>query len=330
MIPPLRYGTLVPSSSGDSIVRASRLCKSYGGFRAVKDLSFEVPKGQVVGFLGPNGAGKSTTLRMLAGYLGPSSGQAWVNGHSVTDAGDRARESIGYMPESAPLYPEMRVREYLGFRAELKRVPRMKRKAAVGRAIEAAILHDVRDVLIGQLSKGYRQRVGLADALVASPPLLILDEPTAGLDPNQIRDVRALVEELSETHTILLSTHILSEVEAICSRAVVIARGELVAEGTLEELRALQKPKGCTFRLRSTRAAAKASLGVVAGLKKVEADADIGGVIRVRVDFDDPELGEEATERCVARMAADGIGILEVKPLSGLEHVFAKLTEDAR
>ena len=318
------------SSSGESIVRASRLCKSYGAFRAVKDLSFEVRKGEVVGFLGPNGAGKSTTLRMLAGYLGPSSGHAWVNGHSVTDSGDRARESIGYMPESAPLYPEMRVREYLGFRAELKRVPRMKRKAAVGRAIEAAILHDVRDVLIGQLSKGYRQRVGLADALVASPPLLILDEPTAGLDPNQIRDVRALVGELSETHTILLSTHILSEVEAICSRAVVIARGELVAEGTLEELRALQKPKGCTLRLRGTRAAAKLALGGVSGLKSINAEAEGGGLIRVRVDFVDPELGEAATEHCVARLAAEGLGILEVRPLSGLEHVFAKLTEDAQ
>ena len=309
------------------MIRARRLSKDYGAFRAVKDLSFEVHPGEVVGFLGPNGAGKSTTLRMLSGFLGATSGEAWVNGFSVIDEGDKARESLGYMPESSPLYPEMRVREYLSFRAELKRVPRAKRASNLRRSLEAANLVEVADVLIGQLSKGFRQRVGIADALVANPPLLILDEPTAGLDPNQIREVRALIEELSEEHTILLSTHILSEVEAVCSRAVVIARGELVADGTLEELRALQKPKGVSVRVRGGEAEVKQTLRQVSGVKKVSVERYDQSSVRASVAFNDPELGEVSVEQCVAALCEAKLGVLEVQPQSGLEHVFAKLTE---
>ncbi len=309
------------------MIRARRLSKDYGAFRAVKDLSFEVHPGEVVGFLGPNGAGKSTTLRMLSGFLGATSGEAWVNGFSVIDEGDKARESLGYMPESSPLYPEMRVREYLAFRAELKRVPRAKRASNLRRSLEAANLVEVADVLIGQLSKGFRQRVGIADALVANPPLLILDEPTAGLDPNQIREVRALIEELSEEHTILLSTHILSEVEAVCSRAVVIARGELVADGTLEELRALQKPKGVSVRVRGGEAEVKQTLRQVSGVKKVSVERYDQSSVRASVAFNDPELGEVSVEQCVAALCEAKLGVLEVQPQSGLEHVFAKLTE---
>jgi ABC-2 type transport system ATP-binding protein len=314
-------------SAEEPMIRARRLSKDYGPFRAVKDLSFEVHPGEVVGFLGPNGAGKSTTLRMLSGFLGATSGEAWINGFSVIDEGDKARESLGYMPESSPLYPEMRVREYLAFRAELKRVPRAKRASNLRRSLEAANLVEVADVLIGQLSKGFRQRVGIADALVANPPLLILDEPTAGLDPNQIREVRALIEELSEEHTILLSTHILSEVEAVCSRAVVIARGELVADGTLEELRALQKPKGVGVRVRGSEAEVKQTLRQVSGVKKVSVERYDQSSVRASVAFNDPELGEVGVEQCVAALCEAKLGVLEVLPQSGLEHVFAKLTE---
>jgi ABC-2 type transport system ATP-binding protein len=313
----------------DTMVRAERLSKSYGSFRAVHELSFEVLRGEVVGFLGPNGAGKSTTLRMLSGFLGATSGEAWVNGYSVVEEGDKARESIGYMPESAPLYVEMRVREYLAFRAELKRVPSGKRRAQIERALEAATLVDVADVIIGQLSKGYRQRVGLADALVSSPPLLILDEPTAGLDPNQIREVRALIEELSAEHTILLSTHILSEVEAVCTRAVVIARGELVAEGTLAELRALQKPSGVSIRARSDGAALRALLGERSLVSRVDVGDSVDGTTTVHASFLDESRGEEAVIGCVAALVSAGIGVLSVTPQSGLEHVFAMLTKEA-
>jgi ABC-2 type transport system ATP-binding protein len=316
------------AAARDTMVRAKRLSKSYGSFRAVHDLSFEVPRGEVVGFLGPNGAGKSTTLRMLSGFLGASSGEAWVNGYSVVEEGDKARESIGYMPESAPLYLEMRVREYLSFRAELKRVPSAKRRGQIERALEAATLVDVADVIIGQLSKGYRQRVGLADALVSSPPLLILDEPTAGLDPNQIREVRALIEELSAEHTILLSTHILSEVEAVCTRAVVIARGELVAEGTLAELRALQKPSGVSIRARSEAKALRALLRARPLVSKVDVGDSIDGATTVFASFSDESQGEEAVMDCVAALVAADIGVLAVTPQSGLEHVFAMLTKE--
>jgi ABC-2 type transport system ATP-binding protein len=222
------------------MIEVEHLSKSYGSLVAVRDVSFRVERGQVVGFLGPNGAGKTTTLRILAGFLGASSGSARVAGYDVFEDRLRARQSIGYMPEAAPLYPEMRAGEYLAFRAELKGVPRRQRRKEVERALGLAGARDMADVTNAHLSKGYRQRIGLADALLGSPPLLVLDEPTTGLDPNQMREVRLLLRELAAEHTILLSTHILSEVEATCDRAIVVARGRVVAEGTLAELRRLR------------------------------------------------------------------------------------------
>jgi ABC-2 type transport system ATP-binding protein len=219
------------------LIEVQGLCRSYGQLVAVRDLSFEVGHGEVVGFLGPNGAGKSTTLRMIVGYLGPSHGRVRVAGHDVVEEPLRARQAIGYMPESAPLYPEMRVSEYLAFRARLKRIARSGNRREVERVMSLANVTEVGRSLIGTLSRGFRQRVALADALLGNPPLLILDEPTAGLDPNQIHDVRELIGELGDTHTVLLSTHILSEVESICNRAIVIDRGTLVAAGPIHELR---------------------------------------------------------------------------------------------
>ena len=232
------------------MIEVDKLTVSYGSFRAVDRVSFSVQAGEIVGFLGPNGAGKSTTLRVLAGFLGATSGAVRIAGIDVAEDSQRARARIGYMPEMSPLYPEMRVGEYLRFRAELKKVPRASRKEAVRTAMAEARVDDFEEVMIGHLSKGYRQRVGLADALVASPPLLILDEPTAGLDPNQIREVRSLIQKLGKDRTVLLSTHILSEVEATCSRAVVINRGRLVAEGSIDEIRAMRRPSGVRFVVR--------------------------------------------------------------------------------
>ena len=228
---------------GAPMISVQKLVKRYGKKLAVDDLSFEVDKGEVVGFLGPNGAGKSTTLRILARV--PRHVERDRDGrrprHQGPEASRRARRSAT-CPRAVPLYTEMRVAEYLAFRAELKRVARSDRKSAVDEAMQKANVDDVANVLIGNLSKGYRQRVGLADALVARPPLLVLDEPTAGLDPNQIREVRDVIKELGREHTVLLSTHILSEVEASCSRVVVIAKGKLVAEGTMEDL-AKKRPR---------------------------------------------------------------------------------------
>jgi ABC-2 type transport system ATP-binding protein len=310
------------------MIEVRSLHKWYGDFHAVDDLSFEVPRGEVVGFLGPNGAGKSTTLRILAGFLGASSGDVRVDGLSVVDEPIEARARIGYMPESCPLYVEMRVVEYLRFRAELKGVPSPKRRSAVDRAMSDAGLGGHEATIIGQLSKGYRQRVGIADALVASPPLLLLDEPTAGLDPNQIREVRDLVKRLSESHTILVSTHILSEVEATCTRAVVIARGKLVASGTIEELRALRRADALRLRLRASGDDAKRAVAGVDGVRRVLAeDHAVAGQQRLRVELEDPAEADATIEAVVRALSALEVGVLEVVPLGSLEDVFSKLTE---
>jgi ABC-2 type transport system ATP-binding protein len=246
------------------MIEVEHLSKQYGAHLAVDDISFQVNQGEIVGFLGPNGAGKSTTLRILAGFLGATSGRVRIAGHDIADEPMEARAALGYMPETSPLYPEMRVVEYLSFRAELTRVPRRARREAVARAMRDAGVDHVAGAIIGQLSKGYRQRVGLAGALVGDPPLLILDEPTAGLDPNQIREVRALVRRLGRDRTVFLSTHILPEVEATCTRALVIARGRLAAEGTIEEIRALRRSSGLRVTARGPLAAARAAAAAAA------------------------------------------------------------------
>ncbi len=219
------------------MIVVENLVKYYGEYQAVRGVSFQVPKGQVVGFLGPNGAGKSTTMRILAGYLTATSGRARIDGKDVFWDPIAARRSIGYMPENCPLYPEMRVEEYLKFRAGLKGLGWSARRKRIDYVLQRCWLKDVRRQLVGTLSKGYRQRVGLADALLADPPVLILDEPTAGLDPTQIRETRKLIRELGQEHTMLLSTHILSEVEMACDSAIIIYQGAVVANGTLADLR---------------------------------------------------------------------------------------------
>lgn len=219
------------------MITAQRLTKKFGIFLAVDSVDFEIGKGQVVGFLGPNGAGKTTTIRMICGYLRPSEGRVLVDGHDMAVEPRRGQRQIGYLPESAPLYTEMRVEEYLAFRAKLFGVPRRTRARAIGEAVGRCSLGEVRKRPISQLSKGYRQRVGLAAALVHQPPILILDEPTSGLDPTQIRELRGLIRELAGNHTILLSTHNLAEVELTCDRVIIFARGQVRAAGTIDQLR---------------------------------------------------------------------------------------------
>jgi len=311
------------------VIEVSNLTKDYGTVVAVRDLTFSVEKGEIVGFLGPNGAGKSTTLRVLSGFLGATSGRVCIAGHDVAQAPLAARRSLGYMPESAPLYPELRVSEYLLFRARLKEVPRGKQNTAIGSAMDRAGVAHMAGTVIGHLSKGYRQRVALADALVGDPPLLILDEPTAGLDPNQIREVRTLIKGLAGERTILLSTHILSEVEATCERAIVIDRGRLVAEGSIAALRARQHATELSLRVRDPAAGSEAAIARVSGLILREASVDATAVGRrsLRVGLSEGTDRESAIEALVRALTEAGIGIHALVPeQASLEQVFSELT----
>ena len=309
------------------MISVQNLVKRYGSKVAVDDVSFSVDKGEIVGFLGPNGAGKSTTLRIIAGFLGATSGTVTVAGHDIVTESFEARTKLGYMPEAVPLYPEMRVGEYLRYRAELKRVARGDRKDWVWDAMGKANVRDVANVVIGNLSKGYRQRVGLADALVARPPLLVLDEPTAGLDPNQIREVREVIRELRKEHTVLLSTHILSEVEASCSRVVVIARGKLVAAGTMEELAKKRRAAGLRVVVRGSASLAIETLKKIDGIAKATAESE-GDVHTIRCTWSKKhEAAPATTEAAVAALVAAGLHVREATAVkSSLEELFAELT----
>jgi len=218
------------------MIEVERLTKHYGPVAAIRDVSFNVAPGQIVGFLGPNGAGKSTTMRILACFMPASSGRARVAGHDVLNESMEVRRRIGYLPENVPLYTDMRVAPYLDFVAEVKGVPRSDRKRCVADVMDRCMVADVQNRLIGKLSKGYRQRVGLAQAIVSDPEVLILDEPTIGLDPKQITEIRSLIKSLAGQHTVILSTHILPEVSMVCSGVIIINNGSIVAQGPIDTL----------------------------------------------------------------------------------------------
>ena len=309
------------------MIKVEHLTKRFAATTAVDDISFDVQPNEVIGFLGPNGAGKSTTLKILTGFYAATSGKVEVGGEDVFRRPNAVKRSIGYLPESVPLYPEMRVHEYLGYRAALKCVRRSARKKAVELAIERCHLADVRKRIIGQLSKGYRQRVGLADALVGNPRILILDEPTIGLDPNQIRQIRKLIKELGQEHTIILSSHILPEVEAVCSRVLIINEGKIVGQGRPEELRAgiVGGSASVSVEVRDPDGTARAALEKVAGVRSVQDPEDRGdGLIRFAVTAD-KDIG--VRERIFDAAVAGGFKLLGLssKTLS-LEDVFVEIT----
>ncbi|MDO4295939.1 MAG: ABC transporter ATP-binding protein, partial [bacterium] len=218
------------------MIEVKNLVKKYGEHLAVDHLSFTVEDGYIYGFLGPNGAGKSTTMNMMTGYLGATSGDVLINGHNILEEPEEAKKNIGYLPELPPLYTDMTVMEYLEFAAELKKIPQKGRKDEILRAVQVTKLEGMERRLIRNLSKGYKQRVGLAQAILGMPPVIILDEPTVGLDPKQIIEIRDLIKELGRQHTVILSSHILSEVRAVCDRVMIIAHGKLVASDTPENL----------------------------------------------------------------------------------------------
>jgi ABC-2 type transport system ATP-binding protein len=307
------------------VIEVEHLSKSYGTRRAVDDLSFSVAKGEVVGFLGPNGAGKSTTLRMLTGFLPPTAGRIRIDGLDMLSAPVEAKKKIGYMPEACPLYGEMRVDEYLRYRAELKGVSRAQMTSRIGAALEMASVKEVAGRIIGQLSKGTKQRVGLADALVADPPLLVLDEPTAGLDPNQIRQVRDVIKGLAGQKTVLLSTHILPEVEASCGRVVIIHRGKLVREGTPDKIRSMGPGAAVMVVSRAAEDELVTTLRAIEGVDEVLVRDRVDGAIRCEVRG---TAADELGERVFAAIAAKGLTLRELRDVKGasLEDVFSALT----
>jgi len=305
------------------------LVKRYGARTAVDGISFSVEDGEIVGFLGPNGAGKSTTLRILTCFQPATSGTARVAGYDVFTQGIKVRENMGYLPESTPLYTEMRVRSYLEYRATLKGVPRAKRREYVDSAMERCHVTDVRDRIIGHLSKGYRQRVGLADALVHRPRVLILDEPTSGLDPNQVRDVRDLVKEISDRTTVLFSTHTIPWVEQVCRRAIIINRGKIVADGTLDELKTSVAPWARTeFRVGMDPSRAIEALEDLEGVILAE-NQTAGGDPRVRLLVRREDSDSVARRAAAAVAAAGGTASAPEVSDAEFEDLFTTLTRGA-
>ena len=315
------------------MIQVEHLAKHFGRTVAVDDVSFDVAKGEVVGFLGPNGAGKTTTLRVLTCFHPATAGSASLAGHDVYREPVAVRRSVGYLPENVPIYTDLRVEEYLRYRAALKGVPRSERRAAVGEAIERCGVGEVRRKLVGHVSRGFRQRVGLADALVARPPILILDEPTTGLDPNQRRRMKTLVRDLADRHTVLFSSHILSEVQDVSTRILVIHRGRLRADGTPGELLA-RSPGRCLSVTAAAPAAGDGSgaavaacLGGLPGVVEPQVVSEDDGYATVRAAI---EPGADPRDAAFEAMRAAGLAIRELKlDLPTLEQFFAQITEGA-
>lgn len=310
------------------MIVVENLTKVYGARVAVDNVNFNIAKGEIVGFLGPNGAGKSTTMRMLTGFLSPTAGRVTIGGHDMAENPIAAKQLLGYLPESPPLYPEMTVRDYLDFVAQLKGLDKARRKERLQFVLEKCFLQDRTNQVIGQLSKGYKQRVGIAQALIHNPPVLILDEPTSGLDPQQIIQIRALIQELAVDHTIILSTHILPEVQTTCNRVLIISGGKLVAEGSAEQLEAqLQGGMRVEMLVRASADALRARLGEFTDVRDVAVstrpETQPGLVV---AELTAPP-GTDPRERLANMVVGAGWGLVELKSVSlSLEEIFLKLT----
>jgi ABC-2 type transport system ATP-binding protein len=303
----------------DVLIQVEHLYRYYGHLCAVKGISFEVRRGEVLGFLGPNGAGKTTTMQIISGNLAPSAGSVRINGIDILDDPRQAKADLGYLPEQPPLYRELTVDEYLRYCARLNRIPRERQGQAIDRAKERCGLADVGRRLIGNLSKGYRQRVGIAQAIIHSPAVVILDEPTVGLDPIQIREIRGLIRELGGEHSVILSTHILPEVQAVCDRVQIIHRGELALNDTIAGLERHMLLSWIAVGLRNPPAAAE--LERVAGVAAVE---DLGEG-RFRLQYD-PDAGDVA-ERLVDAAVQRGWRLYEIRQeRRSLEEIFVDIT----
>ena len=310
----------------------NNLTKSYGGVKAVDDISFEVHHGEIVGFLGPNGAGKTTTMRMITSFLSPTSGSVAIEGKDIKEFSLETRKLIGYLPEQNPLYHDMNVMDYLEFTARLQGVPKTNTAKKVREMIGVCGLSSVKHMDIGQLSKGYRQRVGLAQAMIHDPKILIMDEPTSGLDPNQIVEIRNLIRQLGREKTVILSTHILPEVQATCNRVLIISHGKIVADGTPSELQSgfhgnervfleIEKPEGFNFEL------VQIKLNIIPSIKQINFVDDRDGVIKMKLDV---EKGVDVRKQIFQICVENKWNLLELhREQTSLEDVFHELTLEA-
>jgi len=309
------------------VIEVQHLTKRYGRFTAVEDVSFRVERGEILGFLGPNGAGKTTTMRILTGYMPATEGKAAVAGYDVFEQPIEAKRRTGYLPETPPLYPDMTVREYLTFVAKITGVPSSERRSRLQTVMDRTRITDMANRMCGKLSKGYRQRVGLAQALVHNPEVLILDEPTAGLDPKQIIETRKLIKELAGDHTIVLSTHILPEVSQTCQRVVIINKGKVVAVDTPDNLTSrLRGSESMYVQVDAGSATADAALAQVGGVTRVQRADQRDGIVGYEVES---EHGRDVRRALAQTVVSNGWGLLELRPMRfSLEDVFLSLTTE--
>ena len=307
------------------MIEVKHLTKRYGAHTAVEDLSFCVEEGRIYGLLGPNGAGKSTTMNIITGYLSPTSGTVLVDGHDILEEPAEARRCIGYLPEQPPLYPEMTVQEYLRFAAELKRVPRAERAAQVEKAIRRTGLEPVAGRVIRHLSKGFRQRVGVAQALLGAPKVIILDEPTVGLDPAQVIEFRRLIRELGRGHTVILSSHILSEVQAVCDQVLILSHGRLTASGTPDQLSGRVRTQNVLrVTVQGSWAAVRQALRGVRGAQDLQLEKEEEGEVTFCVRS---KAGLDLRAEVSRALAGAGCAVLGMTAdTMSLEDVFLQLT----
>ena len=310
------------------MIEVNNLVKRYGDHTAVDHLSFKIEKGKIYGFLGPNGAGKSTTMNMITGYIASTEGTVTIDGHDILDEPEQAKKCIGYLPEMPPLYFDMTVLEYMNFVADLKKIPKDKKKSMVAEVMEMVKITDMKNRLIKNLSKGYRQRVGLAQAILGYPEVIILDEPTVGLDPKQIIEIRDLIKSLKKKHTVILSSHILSEVSAVCDYVLIISHGKLVASDTPENLGKLAEGSNTlNLIVKGEKDKIRTALGQIEGVKNVTvADAKEEHAWNVTVSTNEDS---DVREEVFFKMADAKCPILEMQSKKvSLEEIFLELTED--
>lgn len=308
-----------------TVIEINNLVKKYGDHVAVDDLSLTVEPGKIYGFLGPNGAGKSTTMNIITGYLGATSGEVKINGHDIFKEPEEAKKCIGYLPEIPPLYVDMTVREYLDFVAELKKLEKSLRKRYVEEAMETTGITDVANRMIRNLSKGYRQRVGFAQAILGYPEIIILDEPTVGLDPKQIIEIRELIKKLGEKHTVILSSHILTEISAVCDHVFIISKGKLVASDATENLVSLMSgAQEIEVTVRTDVANAQKELAAISEISKVEVKNEDAGELVVYA-----KKGADVREDVFRTLAEKHFAVLEMHTIEkSLEDVFLEITQE--
>ena len=308
------------------MIEVKNLVKKYGNHLAVDHLDFRLEPGKIYGFLGPNGAGKSTTMNIMTGYLGATEGAVLIDGHDILKEPEEAKKHIGYLPELPPLYTDMTVQEYLEFAAELKRIPKGERESAIEEVMKLTKLMDVQMRLIKNLSKGYRQRVGLAQAILGFPDIIILDEPTVGLDPKQIVEIRELIRNLSKKHTVVLSSHILAEVREVCDYILIISKGKLVASDTPENLeKRMNGTEGLEIEAKAAPEKIRSILSLVDDIAKLEIDIQKDGIARAKIEA---KNGADIREQVFFAFAGEKCPLLEMKASkASLEEIFMELTQ---